>query len=368
MTSQFAPILKTFKPHNYNKQIETIIKTKAPSNIALVKYWGKRELQIPINPSISFTLSKSATQTRIEITPKQNKVLSIDFKFESRPQKTFESKIKFFFTRIIEYCPWILNHHFKIDSKNNFPHSSGIASSASSMASIAFGLMQLENLICNNHISEEEHKLKASFLARLGSGSASRSIEGPLVIWGESKCFSTSNDYYGLSINQLIDVHQVFTTFCDTIIVIDKNPKRVSSSIGHQMMNDHPFYNGRIAQANNHILSLREILINGDLESMIPIVEREALSLHGLMLASSNYYLLMQPNTILVINKILDYRTSSKLPIMFSLDAGPNVHLLYPLNVKEQVMEFINSELLDYCTEVLDDQVGKGATWSFISQ
>ncbi len=358
--------MKTFKVHHCNKKIKAAIKTEAPSNLALVKYWGKKDLQIPINPSISLTLSKSTTQTQIEITPKQNKGLSLDFTFDSKPNKNFESKIKTFFNRVVEYCPWILNHHFKINSKNNFPHSSGIASSASSMASIAIGLSQLENQIYENHPPEKEQKLKASFLARLGSGSASRSIEGPLVIWGESKSFKTSNDHYGVSVSQLIDLHKDFKTFCDTILIVDKNPKKVSSSMGHQMMNHHPFFSGRIAQTVNHISSLKEVLITGNLQRMIPIVEREALSLHGLMFSSSSYYLLMQPNTLKIINRIFDFRKSSKLPIMFSLDAGPNVHLLYPLSIQKKVMEFVKSQLLDCCIKVLDDQVGQGATWSFI--
>ncbi|MCY4162340.1 MAG: diphosphomevalonate decarboxylase [Flavobacteriaceae bacterium] len=365
MSNPYLSILKTSKSRNYSKQIDASIETQAPSNIALVKYWGKKELQIPINPSISFTLSKATTQTHIIITPKQHKGLSVDFTFDAKPQKKFESKIKTFFNRLIEYCPWILNHHFKINSNNTFPHSSGIASSASSMASIAIGLVQLEKLIDDDLVSEEEQNLKASFLARLGSGSASRSIEGPLVIWGESRSFNTSSNYYGLSISQLIDVHQVFSTFCDTILIVDKNPKKVSSTHGHQMMNNHPFYAGRMIQAENHISSLREVLNTGDIQRMIPIVEREALSLHGLMLSSSNYYLLLQPNTVKIIHRILDFRTSSKLPIMFSLDAGPNIHLLYPLSIKQQVEGFIKNELFDCFIDLIDDQVGHGTTWSF---
>ncbi len=366
MTSPYISILDILKYRNYNKTIEATIKTEAPSNIALVKYWGKKDMQIPINASISFTLSKSTTQTQIQITPKQNKSLSFDFTYNLRPKKKFESKIKIFFNRVVEYCPWILNHHFKIESKNNFPHSSGIASSASSMASIAIGLVQLENQICEHHISKKEQNLKASFLARLGSGSASRSIEGPLVIWGKSKSFKTSHNHYGISVGQLIDVHEDFQTFCDSILIIDKNPKKISSSSGHQMMNYHPFFSGRVSQAINHISSLKEVLITGDLQRMIPIVEREALSLHGLMFSSPNYYLLMQPNTVKIINRIFDFRKSSRLPIMFSLDAGPNVHLLYPLSIKQKVVGFIKNQLLDCCIEVLDDQVGQGATWSFI--
>ena len=151
----------------------------APSNIALVKYWGKKENQIPANPSISFTLNNCKTITKLEVVKKsKTNSFSFDLLFEGKPKEDFKPKIQKFFERIEKYCPFLKEYHFKIDTQNTFPHSSGIASSASGMAALAMNIMSLEKAI-NPTISEEYFYSKASFLARLGSGSACRSRPCP---------------------------------------------------------------------------------------------------------------------------------------------------------------------------------------------
>ena len=104
----------------------------APSNIALVKYWGKKEHQIPANPSISFTLNSCKTITKLSFEKKHEvSNFSFDLLFEGKPKEDFKPKIQKFFERIAIYCPYLTNFHFTIDTQNTFPHSSGIASSAS---------------------------------------------------------------------------------------------------------------------------------------------------------------------------------------------------------------------------------------------
>ena len=361
--------MKTFVAGTSKKLIKTKIYTLAPSNIALVKYWGKRDFQIPLNPSVSFSLNKAQSKTEIEVLPIKTKrnLPSVEFTFEKKPSKIFSSKVNAFLNHASRYCPWLLDHHLVIDSENNFPHSSGIASSASSMASMAIGIMQIENQIFENTLSPTHLLSKASFLARLGSGSAARSIEGPMVIWGESSRFPKSNNQYGVRVDQILELHPIFKTFCNAILIIDSKSKKVSSSTGHHLMNDHPYRESRILQAHNHLEEMKEVLTTGDLSNLIPIVEREALSLHSLMMSSSDYYLLFKPNTVQAINEIIDFRKSTKLPIMFTLDAGPNIHVLYPQALKTQVEEFIKLQLKRLClnNQILFDGVGPGATWSF---
>ena len=118
-------------------------KAFAPSNIAIVKYWGKKGLQEPVNPSISFTLSKSVTNTRIAYSP-NNSDLSIEFLFEGQPKDAFIPKLNALSHRLINYLPFLKKGTLKIESSNTFPHSSGIASSASSMASIAKALYDIQ--------------------------------------------------------------------------------------------------------------------------------------------------------------------------------------------------------------------------------
>src|SRR5699024_8117067 len=111
------------------------VKWESPSNIALIKYWGKSNIQIPKNPSISFTLSEAKTITRLDWVKKEIPDSEIDFSFffqgEEKPE--FIPKLKIFFRRIIDKMPFLTNYHLRISSENTFPHSSGIASSASAM-------------------------------------------------------------------------------------------------------------------------------------------------------------------------------------------------------------------------------------------
>ena len=345
-----------------NLVIEGETKWIAPSNIALVKYWGKKSIQLPKNPSISFTLSNCVTETSVIYTPKKRKkeFVDYDFFFEGKTIEEFDKKIQLFFKRIYQYVPWIKNYSFIINSNNSFPHSSGIASSASSMASLSLCLMDIERILFPE-MELDYFNNKASFLSRLGSGSASRSIKGPICIWGSSLSFKNSNDYYATEFGE--NIHNVFKSYKDTILIIDDKKKKVSSSKGHDLMKNNPFSKQRINQSNNNIDLLISILKSGDLDSFIKIVELEALTLHALMMTSNPSYILINPETLNVINKIIDYRESTKTPICFTLDAGPNIHLLYPESFSSEVLDFINSELINYCKEgkFILDKVGRGA-------
>ena len=345
-----------------NQLLDGKVKWIAPSNIALVKYWGKKSVQLPENPSISFTLSDCVTETEVIYFTKKRKKEFVDFDylFEGNPKKEFDSKIELFFKRIYKYVPWVRNFYFQINSKNSFPHSSGIASSASSMASLSLCLMDIEKSLFPK-MKLDYFNNKASFLSRLGSGSASRSIKGPICIWGSSPLLKNSNDYYAIEFGR--NIHDVFKSYRDTILIIDDKKKKISSSMGHELMKNHPFSNQRIIQSNKNLDSLMHILKTGDLEGFIKIVELEALSLHALMMTSNPSYILIKPETLYVINKIIDFREITKTPICFTLDAGPNLHLLYPENFSSKVLDFINSELIDHCKnrKFILDKVGEGA-------
>src|SRR5690606_1487094 len=137
---------KDFIPGNYTHTVNSgSFEWSAPSNIALVKYWGKKENQIPANPSISFTLNNCKTITKLGFEKKENTgTFSCDLLFEGQPKESFRPKIEKFFQRVVQYLPFLKDYHFTIDTQNTFPHSSGIASSASGMAAMAMNLMDLE--------------------------------------------------------------------------------------------------------------------------------------------------------------------------------------------------------------------------------
>ena len=353
---------KDFIPTNYSKTIDQgNFQWSAPSNIALVKYWGKKENQIPANPSVSFTLNNCKTITKLAFAKKPKDAnFSFDLLFEGKPKEDFKPKIQKFLERIEIYLPFLKDYHFTIDTENTFPHSSGIASSASGMAALAMNLMRLEKEL-NPDMTEDYFYQKASMLARLGSGSACRSVKGEVVVWGNHTNIAGSSDLFGVEFPH--SIHDSFKNFQDTILLVDKGEKQVSSTVGHDLMHDHPYAERRFAQAHENLDKLITIFESGNLEEFIKIVESEALTLHAMMMTSMPYFILMKPNTLEIINAIWKFRNATKIPVCFTLDAGANVHVLYPNKDKEIVLQFIQSELVGYCQngQYICDQIGSGA-------
>lgn len=351
-----------FIPKSFSKTIESGTFTwSAPSNIALVKYWGKKAHQIPANPSVSFTLNHCKTITKLSFIKKENEDdFSFDLLFEGQPKDDFKPKIQKFFERIEVYCPYLKQFHFTIDTQNTFPHSSGIASSASGMAALAMNIMSIEKEL-NPEMTEDDFNQKASFLARLGSGSACRSIKGSVVVWGNHAEIEGSSDLFGVAFPTSIHAH--FKNYQDTILLVDKGEKQVSSTVGHDLMHDHPFAEQRFAQAHQNLSELKTVLENGNLDAFIQIVESEALTLHAMMMTSMPYFILMKPNTLEIINAIWKFRKEHNIPVCFTLDAGANVHVLYPENVSATVLQFIQSELVGYCQNghYICDAIGDGS-------
>lgn len=369
-------ILNNFDLKNSNNGSIT---WKTPSNIALVKYWGKQAPQIPENTSISFTLDACFTITTLEYTNRHSELdlqsvnenlkqvhvdesrFNFEVYFEGEKKDSFKPKIQKFFERIEQYVPFLKQYDFVIKSRNSFPHSSGIASSASGMSALALCIMSLERLLCKDKMTDEYFNKKASFLARLGSGSACRSIEGGLIVWGEHSKIEESSNLFGVKFSH--NVHKNFKNYHDTILLVDEGEKQVSSTVGHQLMYNHPFAKQRFKQANENISKISEVLQTGNLKQFAAIVESEALSLHAMMMTSNPYFILMKPNTLKIINKIWQYRATTNSNICFTLDAGANVHVLFPEAEKENVNNFIINELIQYCQEnhYICDRIGQGA-------
>ncbi|MGV6828984.1 MAG: diphosphomevalonate/mevalonate 3,5-bisphosphate decarboxylase family protein [Flavobacteriales bacterium] len=358
IATQFIPKAYTHFPEKGS------ITWQSPSNIALVKYWGKYPLQIPANASISFTLNNCHTQTQLTFQKKDNPSNNYDFEvyFEGKLSINFKPKIETFFNRVEEYLPFLKDYRFEIHTQNTFPHSSGIASSASGLSVLALCLVDMEQLFIDKKTSESlEITKKASFLARLGSGSACRSIEGDLVVWGAHKKIEGSSNLFG--IKYPYTVHSNFKNYQDTILLVDTGEKQVSSTIGHNLMQNHPFAEERFKQANDNLSKFIKIFETGNLSAFIKIVESEALTLHALMMCSNPYFILMKPNTLEIINKIWTFRKKTNSNICFTLDAGANVHVLYPETEKETILQFIKEELANFCQngQYICDQIGFGA-------
>lgn len=334
---------------------------KCPSNIALVKYWGKKSgLQLPANASISFTLSNCHTSTYITAEPKTDQEnFSFEFWFDGAPKPSFEPKIETFFTNIVAYLPWLKQVHLKIESSNSFPHSSGIASSASSFGALALCLMDIQQQWVGGSV--EEVMSDVSFLARIGSGSACRSVFGPLAVWGEHSAFTGSSDEYAVEFS---DVHPVFKRFKDTVLIVEAGSKSVSSTAGHGLMIGHPYAEARFVQAEKNLSDLKSAMQSGDLDSFYEIVEAEAFALHAMMITGQPAYMLFKPETIRLIELIRDARKTKGVSCCFTLDAGANVHLLYPSDSEHSVMELVKNEWAAYCENgrYICDEIQNGPT------
>jgi diphosphomevalonate decarboxylase len=127
-------------------------------------------------------------------------------------------------------------------------------------------------------------------------------------------------------------------------------------------MDGNPYAPARYQTANQNTVELLKALQNGDLEHFIQITESEALQLHALMMSSNPSFILMKPNSLSIISAIQHFRKNTRIPICFTLDAGPNIHLLYPENYKEKVLDFIQNELIKWCQNEywIDDKTGHG--------
>jgi diphosphomevalonate decarboxylase len=335
---------------------------ESPSNIALIKYWGKHGKQMPANPSLSFTLSESLSRTSLEYEEAENKgSVSLEFHFDNQRNEAFEARIQKYLDGLSEILPWLKSHKLVISSENTFPHSSGIASSASGMSALALCLTDVTNTLGEKKLSDQQFMRFASYLSRLGSGSACRSIYGGYTIWGKTKNVKKSSDLYAIPLAEE-DIHHDFREMCDDILIVEKGQKSVSSSAGHGLMKGHPFASRRFKLAHHRLSDMVNILKSGDMQELLEITESEALMLHSMMMTSKPYYILFKPNSLSIVNEIWEFRRETSIPVFFTLDAGANVHLLYPRSVEDKVKDFRDNVLLEYCEkkEYLCDRLGKG--------
>jgi len=330
-----------------------------PSNIALIKYWGKKEVQLPMNPSLSMTLKEARTITRLsfDYDPGQTEC-KLHFRFEGKEAPAFEDRIKGFVKRIEALIPVLKGCTLEIDSENTFPHSSGIASSASAMGALALCLVEMEELIVAP-ANQGDFWQKASQIARLGSGSAARSVYPQFTLWGKAEHWEGSSDEYAIPFTAF---HDSFLNLRDAILIVESGQKKVSSSLGHSLMKNNPFAPVRFQQARDNLRLLRSALEEGDWDNFISIVEEEALSLHAMMMTGKPAYVLMLPGTLSILQLIREFREETGYRLGFTLDAGANVHLLYADVDAGPVEALIASDLIRYCENgrVIHDRMGQG--------
>ncbi|MCF8226937.1 MAG: hypothetical protein K9J30_13755 [Bacteroidales bacterium] len=332
---------------------------ESPSNIAIVKYWGKYPSQIPANASFSITLSKALTRTRISYEYRENAGgPSLDFEFKGQQQSGFSERIENFLKSIEVFIPWIGSLDLSIRSENTFPHSSGIASSASAMSALSIGLCEIEEQLFGK-TEGDDFLRKASFMSRLGSGSAARSLYGKMAVWGITASCEGSSDEYAIPVEE---IHPDFERMKDSILIIESGKKQVSSSLGHDLMRSNPYAKLRFEAAELNMQKMCSVIREGNVGEFIDIMENEALSLHAMMMTSMPGFLLLKPNTLEALGRIRNFRNTTGKAIGFTLDAGANVHVIYPENQAAAIRDFIETELKELCENehIIHDEMGNG--------
>lgn len=324
---------------------------ESPSNLALVKYWGKTGRQLPRNPSISITLSSALTKTTLAYRPRSGPSGEIELELflDDTPRPDFASRIRAYFAGIQDIYPFLGQLAWTVRTSNSFPHSSGIASSASAMSALALCLCSLEDGFFGTLADQVAFDRKASYLSRLGSGSACRSIYPFMAEWGRHGDIAGSSDEFAVPFGDRL--HPSFRTLRNAILIVSSGSKSVSSSAGHNLMENHPYASARYIQAGVQLSRLIPALEQGDWETFGLITENEALTLHALMMASNPSYILMKPESLELISTIRRFREESGIPVYFSLDAGPNLHVLYPEEAAERVESFLHEQCLPLCED-----------------
>ncbi len=307
----------------------------AHPNIAFIKYWGNRDdlLRIPANGSISMNLSGLQTRTIVQFdTSLEEDQLVING--ESAGAEALQ-RVSATLDRIRELAD--LKTAARVTSENSFPTGTGIASSASAFAALTLAAATALGL----GLPEKE----LSRLARIGSGSASRSIPGGFVEWQAGKDHASS---YAVSL-----AGPEHWDLVDQIVLISREHKAVSSSQGHQLADTSPLQEARVADADRRLGICRQALLERDFPTFAEVVEQDSNLMHSVMMTSSPPLFYWEPGTLEIMNAVREWRQEG-LQVCYTVDAGPNVHVLSPAEhaeaVKRKLTALTNVKSILTCT------------------
>ncbi len=313
----------------------------APANIAFIKYWGKKDeaLRLPLNASISMNLSEAYTKTTVEFS-KEFTSDQVEF-FDAKsldPQEIL--RVSKHLDRLREMKGVSLRA--KVATKNTFPKSSGIASSASGFAaltvagSVALGLS----------LSEKE----LSILARIGSGSACRSVPDGFVEW---KTGDTSEESYAYSLYP-----SSYWDLCDVLVIVASSEKKISSTKGHEAVQASLFFHSRLMSLSERIERVKEGLKKRDLGILGPAIEKEAINMHAVMMTQTPALFYWTSATMDSIHAVIRWREEG-LQVYFTIDAGPNIHLI--CEAKDAKVVAQKAETIHGVEQVIINKPARGA-------
>ena len=318
-------------------------------NLALIKYWGNRDqsLRLPSNDSLSFNLGDLRTTTTVEFDPLLTRdEVSIDgYKVSAQAYE----RVAHHLDRLADYSDIAeidcgerrdmseCRPRARVISNNTFPMGVGIASSASGFAALTLAACAALG------IKKSESEL--SGLARLGSGSACRSVPGGFVAW---------HDGYAVSI-----APPAHWPLMDVIAVVSRAHKAVGSTEGHAMADNSPLQAARLSDTQRRIRQCEEAIANTNFTLLAEVIEQDALLMHGVIMTSQPSVLYWEPATLSVMRAVRELREDG-LPVAFSIDAGPNVHCICEAHALKQVKQAIRQ--IEGVLEVIESGVGGPAT------
>jgi diphosphomevalonate decarboxylase len=323
----------------------------APSNIAWIKYWGKRPgaNQWPTNDSISMTLSKIATTTLAKLTStSEYDRLTWDGNTLSDCDPRYRRFAKFldFLKRETGF-----RGALQIETSNSFPTGAGIASSASGFAALTVASLAAmhkielwDELITNFGLQRLAH------FARIGSGSACRSLLGGIVHWHSG---SSAEDQL---ITQLVPAED--WALSDVVMVVEGAQKHTGSSDGHQAAWTSPIFGLRLSGLAERLERLKSAIAKRDFPEVGVILEQEAIEMHSVMMTSMPPIFYAHTRTWEILSWLRRWRSESGIEVFFTLDAGPNPHLICRQRDQKVLVDAIHMQYPDIHT-IIDD-IGTG--------
>jgi len=322
--------------------MKKLIKVTAvsPANIAFIKFWGKKDpkLNIPFNDSISMNLDSCLTTTTVEFDEK----LKVDQIVIDGHEVTGAKKERV--VRILDSVRKIAKFKIfaKVVSKNNFPSDVGIASSASGFSALALSASAAAGL----NLSQKE----LSILARLGSGSACRSIPDGFTLWKKGKDNDSS---YAVQIAK-----PDFWGVRDVVTVTSDGKKKVGSTEGHDLATTSPYFEARLRNIAGKVKKVKEAILARNFTVFGKLVEEEAVDLHVMAMTSHPAVFYWNTGTMEVMKKVFELREKG-IECYFTMDAGPNVHVICLGKNEPKVKKALGS--LSMVHSVISNKVGIGA-------
>jgi diphosphomevalonate decarboxylase len=280
----------------------------APSNIAFIKYWGKKDevLRLPENGSISMNLSNLLTTTTVEFNPsfKEDSITINGVQEENEGSRAIKHLDRI---RLLAK----ITDKAKVVTTNNFPTGTGLSSSASGFAALTVAAASAAGL----NLPEKE----LSILARQGSGSACRSIPNGFVEWLDGETSETS---YAVSIYP-----ETYWEIADVVAVVSKNKKEVSTTEGQKLVGTSPFFKVRLANIKSKIELIKKYMAEKNFTAFGELLEAEALELHSIMLTSKPSLIYLLPGSLKIMHLVKKWRQEG-LEVYFTVNTGQDIHLI----------------------------------------